>query len=256
MPYADTLTAILDREPLPAAGIATADVDYDVDGTACRGFVARPDDDGDHPGVLVIHDWLGVGDYVKMRAEMLARLGYVAFAGDVYGADLRPSPADAAEVAGGFYSDPELFRTRMVGAFDQLLAQSGVDASQTAAIGYCFGGSGVLQLARTGADVGGVVTFHGGLQAGPEGEAAGIKAKIMILTGAVDPVVPDDAVLAIENEFRAVPELDWQITSYANAMHAFTLPDADAPDQGAQYNATAEQRSWQAMKNFFTELFG
>lgn len=255
MSYSDTLIAILDREPKPAAGILTTDVDYDVDGTACRGFLARPDDDAAHPAVLVIHNWLGVNDYVQMRAEMLARLGYVAFAADVYGADLRPSPAEASEVAGRFYGDPELFRTRLTGGYDQLLAQPGVDVAKTAAIGYCFGGSGVLQLARTGADLGGVVSFHGALQTGPEGEAAGIKAKVMILTGASDPVVPDEAVVAIENEFRSASELDWQLTSYANAMHAFTEPETNAPEHGAQYNAAAERRSWTAMKSFLAEVF-
>ncbi len=255
MPYAESLTALLDREPLPAGGVTTAEVDYDVDGTACRGFVARPDDDAEHPAVLIVHNWLGVTDYVRMRAEMLARLGYVGFAGDIYGADVRPSPAEASDVAGGFYADPELFRARLTGAYQQLLAQPGVDASRTAAIGYCFGGSGVLQLARTGADLGGVVSFHGALQTGPEGEAAGIRAKIMILTGAADPVVPDDAVIAIENEFRAAPALDWQLTSYANAMHAFTEPETDAPDHGARYEPNAERRSWQAMKSFLAEIF-
>ena len=255
MSYSETLTAILDREPQPTPGLIAGDVDYEVDGTACRGFLARPDDDAVRPAVLVIHNWLGVTDYVKVRAEMLARLGYVAFAGDVYGADLRPSPAEASSVAGSFYGNPELFRTRLTGGYQQLLAQPGVDAARTAAIGYCFGGSGVLQLARTGADLGGVVSFHGALQTGPEGEAAGIRAKVMILTGASDPVVPDEAVVAIENEFRAAPELDWQLTSYANAMHAFTEPETNAPEHGAQYNAAAERRSWAAMKVFLAEVF-
>lgn len=253
--YSAALSSILDREPRPPGGITTTDVDYEVDGAACAGFLALPAGDGPAPGVLVVHDWLGVGDYVRMRCEMLARLGYVAFAGDIYGADTRPGPADAAAVAGGFYGDKALFRARLTGAFDRLLAEDRADATRTAAIGYCFGGSGVLELARTGADVSGVVSFHGGLQPGPEGEAQAIRAKILIQTGAIDPVVPDDAVVAIENEFRAVAHLDWQVTAYSGAMHAFTQPDANSPDFGAQYNAAAERRSWQAMKGFFAELF-
>lgn len=253
--YASNLTALLDREPVPSAGVTSAEVDYQVDGVNCRGYLARPDDDLSHPAVLVIHDWLGVSDYVRMRADLLARLGYIAFAADVYGADTRPTPADARQVAAGFYGDQALFRTRVVGGFDRMLAETGVDRARTAAIGYCFGGSAVLQLARTGVDVAGVVTFHGGLQAGPEGEAAGIKAKLLILHGAIDPVVPDAAVIALEEELRAAPDLDWQLVAYSGVMHAFTLPDANAPEHGAQYQPAAERRSWLAMKNFFDELF-
>ena len=251
--YAANLTEILEREPLPATGTIGHEVDYKVGDVLCRGYLARPDDDEDHPAVLVIHDWLGVSDYVRMRADMLARLGYQAFAGDIYGADTRPTPAQAPAVAGAYYADPELLRSRVSAAFERMLAEPGADRARTAAIGYCFGGSAVLQLARTGADVGSVVSFHGALQTGPTGEAERIRARLLVLAGALDPVVPDDAVLAFENELRAAPDLDWQLTTYAGAMHAFTVPDADSPDHGAVFNARAEKRSWQAMKAFLTE---
>lgn len=254
MPYTPEQTAILDREPVPAQGTTSAEVAYDVDGTACSGYVARPDDDATHPAVLVVHDWLGVTDAARFRADMLARLGYVAFAADIFGADTRPTDEEAPQVAGRYYGDQELFRARLQGGLQQLLAQPGVNASRVAAIGYCFGGSGVLQLARTGADLKGVVTFHGGLSTGPEGEAEQIRAKILVLTGAVDPVVPPEAVDAFEDELRTVPSLDWQVVTYSGAMHAFTIPGADAPDHGAQFQAVAEARSWQAMKNFFAEV--
>jgi dienelactone hydrolase len=254
--YPSAFQTILDREPVPPEGVRTAEIDYDADGTPCRGFLAAPAGATSAPGVLVVHDWSGVGDYVQMRCEMLARLGYVAFAADVYGASVRPAPDQAPSVAGSFYRDPSLFRSRLTAAYHRLLSEDTVDRARTAAIGYCFGGAGVLQLARTGADLAGVVTFHGSLQTGPPGEAAGIRARVLVLTGAVDPVVPDDAVLALQNEFRAVPSLDWQVVTYASAMHAFTQPSADAPDHGAQFNARAEARSWIAMKNFLTEIFG
>lgn len=254
--YAPNLTAILDREPVPAEGIVSHDLDYAADGVAFRGYIARPGGEGRHPGILVVHDWLGVTDYVRMRCDMLARLGYVAFAADVYGADVRPGPDEAAAVAGGFYRDRPLWRTRLTAAFARMREEPSVDPGRTGAIGYCFGGSSVLELARTGADVDAVVSFHGGLLTGPEGEAAHITAKILVLHGAADPVAPDDAMLAFENDLRTAPAVDWQLVSYANAMHAFTLPDADAPEQGALFDARAERRSWVAMKAFLAEVFG
>ncbi len=254
MPYTPEQTAILEREPEPASGTTSAEVAYEVDGTACSGYVARPDDDATHPGVLVVHNWLGVTDAVRFRCDMLARLGYVAFAVDVFGADTRPTEAEAPDVAGGYYGNQELFRARLTAGYEQLLAQPGVDASRTAATGYCFGGSGALQLARTGADLRGVVTFHGALTTGPEGEAELIKAKILVLTGAVDPVVPPEAVAAFEDELRRVDDLDWQVVVYSGSMHAFTEPGTDAPDHGAQFNPVSEARSWQAMKSFFAEV--
>ena len=132
--------------------------------------------------------------------------------------------------------------------------QSAGDAGRTAAMGYCFGGAGALQLARTGADLKGVVTFHAALTTGPEGEAERIQAKVLVLTGAVDPVVPPEAVDAFEDELRRVEDLDWQVVVYSGSMHAFTEPDADAPEHGAQFNPVAEARSWQAMKDFFAEV--
>jgi len=253
--YAPVLDAVLSREPEPDGGVRSGDVDYTVDGTACRGYLAAPADvRGTVPGVLVVHDWLGVTDSVRMRCDMLARLGYAAFAADIYGADVRPSDAEAPGVAGAYYGNPELWRQRVVGAFDRMREEAVVDESRTAAIGYCFGGSTALLLARTGADLRAVVSFHGGLQAGPEGEAERIRASVLILTGAADPVVPDEAVLAVQNEFRRVPDLDWQVVTYAGAMHAFAVPGANAPDHGAQFQATAERRSWTAMKDLFTEV--
>ncbi|MGN6743271.1 MAG: dienelactone hydrolase family protein [Amnibacterium sp.] len=253
--YAPDLDRILSREPEPDGGVRTAEIDYDVDGTVCRGFLAVPADArGPVPGVLVVHDWLGVTDTVRMRCEMLARLGYAAFAADVYGADIRPTEQEAPQAAGRFYGDRTLWRRRITAAFDRMRQEEAVDGARTAAIGYCFGGSTALELARTGADLRGVVSFHGGLQAGPAGEAEGIRASLLILTGASDPVVPDADVQAVQDELRSVPALDWQIVTYAGAMHAFAVPGANHPDHGVAFDARAERRSWAAMKDFFAEL--
>jgi dienelactone hydrolase len=253
--YAANLIEILEREPMPSAGVVGAEIEYSVGDVACRGYLARPDDDGAHPGVLVIHDWLGVTDYVRMRADMLARLGYVAFAADVYGADTRPSPSEAATVAGGYYRDRPLWRERVSGGFERLLAESHVDPTRTAAVGYCFGGSAALELARTGVDLDAVVSFHGGLPTGADGEAERIRAKLLVLRGASDPVIPDSAVVEFQDEMRTAPNLDWQLTTYSGAMHAFTLPDADSPEHGSQYHPVAERRSWHEMKSLLSEAF-
>jgi dienelactone hydrolase len=254
MAYETALQTVLDREPEPAGGVVGTDVDYESDGERFRGYLAVPADaDGSLPGVLVVHDWLGVTDATRMRCDMLARLGYAAFAADVYGADVRPSDQDAAGVAGRFYGDQETWRARLSAALGRLAEEPVVDPDRLAAIGYCFGGSSALQLARTGAPLRAVVSFHGGLQTGPEGEAKRIEAKVLVLTGGNDPHVPAESVTALEDELRAVPAIDWQVVTYSGALHAFTVPTANTPEYGAAYDERADRRSWIAMKDFFAE---
>jgi dienelactone hydrolase len=254
MPYDAVLQTVLDREPEPPGGVVGVEVEYDADGTLCRGYLAVPADAvGSLPGVLVVHDWLGVTDATRMRCDMLARLGYAAFAADVYGADVRPSGEEAGNVAGSFYGDQETWRARLSAALAALAQQPAVDPDRLAAIGYCFGGSSALQLARTGAPLRSAVSFHGGLQTGPAGEAARIEAKLLVLNGGADPHVSPESVNAFEDELRAVPAIDWQVVTYSGAMHAFTVPTADTPEYGAQYDERADRRSWTAMKDFFAE---
>ena len=251
--YEPKLAAILDREaPLPT-GVQSREIDYTIGGTAFRGYFARPADDTLRPAVLVVHDWYGVNDHVRMRVEMLARLGYVAFAADIFGAEVRPSAAEAPGVVAYYYGNQALWRERVLGGFARLREEPDLDQAHCAAIGYCFGGATVLQLARTGADLQAVVSFHGNLHTGATGETERIRAKLLLLHGAIDPHVPDQEVLAFANELRAVPSVDWQLVAYSGAMHAFAVPSADSPEHGAQFNSLAEQRSWQAMKSFLME---
>jgi len=211
---------------------------------------------GKRPAVLVIHQWKGLGDYEKKRAEMLARLGYNVFAVDIYGKGVRPqTPNEAGAQAAKYRSDRALLRARVRAGLDVLARHELTDAKRMAAIGYCFGGTAVLELARSGADIAGVVSFHGGLSSPTPGDARNIKAKVLALHGADDPNVPLKEVAAFEEEMRQAG-VDWQLVAYGGAVHSFTDRDAGNDNaKGAAYNERADRRSWEAMKQFFAELF-
>jgi len=239
------------------AEVQTRVVEYRQGDTALEGFLAY-DAEGParRPGVLVVHDWSGVGPYVKRRAEQLARMGYVAFAADVYGKGVRPAgPKEASAAAGALKADRKLLRARVVAALDELRRQPNVLSGQVAAIGYCFGGTAVLELARSGADVAGVVSFHGGLDSPTPADGKNIKARVLVLHGADDPFVPQSQVKALEDELRG-GAVDWQLVEYGGAVHSFTNPEAGSDNaKGAAYNAAADRRSWKAMEDFFAEIF-
>jgi dienelactone hydrolase len=244
---------------MPAAAtaeITSRAVDYKEGSTVLEGYLAY-DAAGParRPGVLVVHDWLGVSKNTRARVDQLAKLGYVAFAADVYGKGVRAEGAkEASALAGKYKGDRALLRARMRAALDELRRQPGVDPAHVAVIGYCFGGTAALELARSGADVAGVVTFHGGLDTPTPGDAKQIKAKVLALHGADDPFVPPEQVKAFEDEMRA-GGVDWQLVKYSGAVHSFTIPDAGNDNsKGAAYNATADRRSWEAMKTFFAEV--
>ncbi|KQV05055.1 dienelactone hydrolase family protein [Leifsonia sp. Root112D2] len=245
-PAHETLLATV---PLPLESrIETADVAYTHDGTELEGYLAYDSAaDGLRPGILIVHDWYGVGDTVRMRAEMLARLGYVALAADIYGRGIRPQGEEASVVAHEYYGNLPLLRARVVAGLDELAANPAVDPSRLAVIGYCFGGTAALEFARTGAEVRGVVSLHGGLITHDPSDAEAIRAKLLVLTGGADPVVPDAAVAAFQDELRAVPTIDWQVTSYSGAPHAFTVP-------GQNFRPAADARAWRAMLAFFDEI--
>ncbi len=236
------------------AKVVTRTVEYKDGDTLLEGYLAYDDAAADRkPGVLVVHEWKGLDDYAKKRAEQLAGMGYVAFAADIYGKGVRPKDhQEAGATAGKFKGDRALLRRRARAGLDALRAQPGVDPARLAAIGYCFGGTTVLELARSGAEIAGVVSFHGGLDTPVPAKT--LKAKVLVLHGADDPHVPDKDVLAFAKEMRDA-KADWQLVSYGNAVHGFTNPNNGGdPSKGAAYDAAADRRSWAAMRAFFDEV--
>lgn len=211
---------------------------------------------GKRPGVLVVHQWKGLGDYEKKRAEMLAKLGYNVFAVDIYGKGVRPKdPKEASAQAGKYKGDRTLLRERVKAGLEQLRQNSNTDPKHIAAIGYCFGGTTVLELARSGADISGVVSFHGGLSTPTPADAKNIKCKVLALHGADDPNVPQKEVEGFEQEMRDA-NADWQLVAYGGAVHSFTDWNAgNNNSKGSAYNEKADKRSWEAMKQFFAEIF-
>jgi dienelactone hydrolase len=239
------------------AAIHTETVEYKQGDATLEGFVAYDDAiHGKRPGVLVVHQWMGLTDYEKHRAEMLARLGYVAFCADIYGKGVHPqNTAEAGAQAGKYKNDRQLLRARVNAGLDALRQQPLADPNRIAAIGYCFGGTTVLELARSGADIGGVVCFHGGLDAPNPDDGKNIKCKVLVCHGADDPFSSPQDIAALEDEMRK-GGVDWQLIKYGGAVHSFTQPMAGNDNsKGAAYNEKADKRSWEAMKQFFAEIF-
>lgn len=239
------------------AAIHTETVQYKDGETVLEGYLAYNEAVmGERPAVLIIHDWMGLRDFAKKRAEDLAALGYTAFAADIYGKDVRPeNPAEAGAQAGIYKKDRALARSRAQAALKVLENSPFADKSRIAAMGYCFGGMVALELARSGAEIEGVVSFHGSLDTPTPEEAVNIKGKVLVLHGADDPHVPPKDVENFENEMRQA-KVDWQLIAYGGAVHAFTNPEAGTdPSKGAAYNESADKRSWRAMKDFLTEIF-
>jgi dienelactone hydrolase len=242
---------------IASAKLHTEALAYKDGDTALEGYLAYDDSfSGQRPAVLVCHEWWGLVDYAKRRAEQLASLGYVAFALDMYGKrDTAKTPEEAMAKVKPFYSDRSLMRRRALAGLSVLRENPLTDPKRIAVIGYCFGGTTALEIARSGADVAGVVSFHGVLTTANPADARNIKCKVLVLTGADDPNVPADQVKAFEEEMRG-GGVDWQLVSYGGAVHAFTNPAAgNDPSKGAAYNERADRRSWEAMKSFFAEIF-
>lgn len=242
----------------PAQGIIkTENVVYQHQGTTLQGTIAW--DDGSQtkrPGILIIHDWDGLGEYEKSRAQQVAALGYVAFALDMYGQGIRPAnPKASAKESSKYKNDRALMRARAQAGLEQLRRHPLVANQELAVMGYCFGGTTSLELARSGAAIKGAISFHGHLDTPDPQDAKNIKGKILVLHGADDPYVPQKQIVAFEQEMRAA-EVDWQLVQYGHAVHSFTNTAAGQDNsKGSAYNQLADQRSWQAMQLFFNELF-
>jgi dienelactone hydrolase len=245
-----------------SAKIVTQPVAYEHAGVKLEGWLAYDDEkvaaDKPAPGVLVLPEWWGLTDYPKKRAEQLARLGYVAFAADMYGAGVTTAdPKKAGELASQFYGKP-LMAERARAGLDQLLATRIVDPARVAAIGYCFGGSTAQVLAYSGAPLAGIVSFHGSLVPASPAAAAANKAKFLICHGAVDPFISAEEIAAFMKSMNE-GKFDYQFISYAGAVHAFSNPGADRIAQATglpiAYHAAADKRSWAHMREFFKELF-
>ena len=231
----------------------TQEVNYKFGDQEYRAFVANPEKES-APLVLVVHTWAGRDDFVEKKAIELAEEGYVAMAVDMYGeAKVGTSTEENQSLMTPLIEDRDKLKAIINSAVEAGKKIDGVDSSKVAAIGYCFGGLVVLDLARSGTDISGVVSFHGLLMSS-DISTDGIQAKVLVLHGERDPMVPLSMVDDFQKEMTEA-EADWQLHSYVNAYHSFTNEEANDPNLGTQYNENADKRSWQSMMNFFTEIF-
>lgn len=239
------------------AKIVSKNVSYQHDGIELEGYLAYEDSfKGKQPAVLIVHEWWGLNDYARKRAEQLAAMGYIAFALDMYGkGKVTRHPKQAAEWMRQINSSVHLWQQRALAGLDVLKKEPRTDTKRIAAIGYCFGGATVQQLAYSGANIRGIVSFHGSLLSPTDHQAKRAKAKILICHGAADPFIKAEIV---QNYLAAMGKsgLDWQMIIYGGAKHSFTNPDADkAGMEALKYSEFADKRSWSHMKKFFEEIF-
>jgi len=236
----------------------THDIDYRSEAVNLRGYLAFDETAAaPRPGVLVFHEGLGLGDFAMARARKIAELGYVALAADMFG-DRRQARnlQEVATLVGGLRNEPQTLRARGRAALATLAALPQVDAIRLGAIGFCFGGSVVLELARDGADLAAVVSFHGVLTTKAPAVSGSVKARVLVCTGADDPLAPPEQVRGFEDEMRAGQVRDWQVISYGNTLHGFTNPAADGSMmRTAVYSEQADRRSWAAMRSLLEEAF-
>lgn len=242
------------------ANISTEEITYEVNGESFTGFLAFDSNNADkRPGVLVVHEWWGHNDYVRSRAIQLAEMGYVALALDMYGAGkVADHPDNANAFMQAALADPEALKARFLSARELLAKQDVTEAENIAAIGYCFGGAVVLNMARAGADLDGVASFHGALATTSPATPGNVSAKVLVLNGGADPLVPIEQVDAFKAEMTAAGA-DYEFVNYPDALHGFTNPGAT--EKGLQfemplaYDEQADSDSWSRLENFLTELW-
>jgi len=243
---------------LASAAVKTSKVEYEVDGTKHIGYLAYDDAaKGKQPGVLVFHEWWGLDDYAKKRAEQLAGLGYVAFCADMYGeGKVTEHPKDAGKMAQAVRMNAKVWLSRAEAALKKLQSFEGLDKDKIAAIGYCFGGSTALTLAYSGAPIKAVTTFHAALPTPSAEQAKAIKAQILVCHGADDFFIPKEAI----EKFKAAldgAKVKYHFESYPGTVHSFTVPGADKKEiKGMAYNEEADKKSWQQMRDLFKETLG
>ncbi len=248
--------------PVAQAAVRGEAVEYKAGDTVLRGYLAYDDAvKGKRPGVLVVHEWWGHNDYARRRAEMLARLGYTALAVDMYGDGRQAShPQDAGKFAGEVRKNLPLARARFDAARQVLANHVTVNSGRIAAIGYCFGGSIVLEMARLGADLKGVVSLHGSLGTEQPAQPGKVKAQALVLTGAADPMIPNEQIEAFKKEMTAA-KVKHRVVVYPGARHAFTNPEADQYSKqfnlaALGYNADADRKSWAETRAFLKQVLG
>ena len=236
--------------------ILTRQIEYKDGDILLEGYMAWDDTSSDRrPGVLISHAWAGRSEFEESKAEQLAELGYVGFALDLYGKGVRGSnPEQNGALMQPLLDDRPMLQRRMHLALENIRKQKEVDSERVAAMGFCFGGLCVLDLARTGADILGAASFHGLFNSPGNTDDNKISAKVLVMHGWDDPMAKPDQVLSLADELSAM-EADWQIHAYGNTLHAFTNPAADDADMGTVYNADADRRSWQSLQLFLAEIF-
>jgi dienelactone hydrolase len=242
------------------AKVIGKNIDYSAQGVVLKGYVAYDDKiEGKRPGILVVHEWWGLNDYTRRRARMLAELGYTALAVDMYGEGKQAMhPDDAKAFSSAVMKDFDSAKARFFAAMELLKKEPTVDADQIAAIGYCFGGGVVLNMARQGVDLKGIVSFHGTLAAVKPAQPDEVKAKILVLNGADDKFVPTEQIAAFKKEMTDA-KADFRFINYPGAVHAFTNPEATKLGKQFKlplaYNAKVDKESWKEMKKFFAVIF-
>jgi len=235
--------------------VVTKEVEYKDGDKTFEGLLVRPDKvKGDLPVIVMIHNWKGVSDETKTQATRFAELGYLVFAADIYGKGVRPQDSkDAGQAAGIYKNNRALYRQRLNLGLQTALAQPYADATRAAVVGYCFGGTGAIELARSGAPLKAVVSFHGGLDSPTPADGANIKAPVLALQGADDPYVPAKDIAAFEAEMKS-NHVQYRLIRYPHAVHSFTEKGAGNDNsKGAAYNESADKRSFAEAKKFLAE---